>query len=143
MPRRPKDVENVVETASSNSVVMRPANNGGALLVGGKPGNKGGGRKPAAIRKKALRMLANRMHLIGSLADGVAVEFTDEGGTKLVSPKPSERIQALKLLAELGLGEMVSTSEVRDRMRRQLDVIRTREHWTADELIAALTDVWR
>jgi hypothetical protein len=122
---------------------MRPAKNGGALLVGGKPGNKGGGRKPAAIRKKALRMLAGRMHLIGSLADGVAIEFTENGDTKLVSPKPSERIQALKLLAELGLGEMVSTSEVRDRMRRQLDVIRTREHWTADELIQALTEVWK
>jgi hypothetical protein len=136
-----KRPEAVVQTPSPN-IVMQPAPQGGVLRVG-NPGNKGGGRKPAAIRKKALRMLANRMHLIGSLADGVAIEFTDEGGTKLVSPKPSERIQALKLLAELGLGEMVSTSEVRDRMRRQLDVIRTREHWTADELIEALGAVWR
>ena len=122
---------------------MRPGKNGGALLVGGKPGNRGGGRKPAAIRKKALRMLASRMHVIGSLADGVAVHFDDEGGTKLVSPKPGERLQALKLLAELGMGDQVPVSDIRDRLRRQLAVIREQETWTQADLIAALEGVWK
>lgn len=109
----------------------------------GNPGNKGGGRKPAAIRKKALRMLATRMDLIGHLADGVAVHFDDEGGTKLVSPKPAERLQALKLLAELGMGDQVPVGDIRDRLRRQLAVIREQETWTQADLIAALQEVWK
>lgn len=118
-----KRPEAPVETAASNNV-MRPGKNGGMLRMGGKPGNRGGGRKPSQIRKKALRMLANRMGLIGHLADGVAVQFEEDGSTKLVSPKPGERLQALKLLAELGMGEQVAVSEVKARMRAQVEVLR-------------------
>lgn len=119
-----------------------PGKHGGTLKRGGVHPNSG--RRPAAIRKKALRMLANRMQLIGSLADGVAVEFTDEGATKLVSPKPSERLMALKLLAELGLGDQVPVSDVKDRLRKQLAVIReTLPPEQAAELILALDEVWK
>jgi hypothetical protein len=105
--------------------------------------NAGAGRKPAAIRKKALKMLWDRMELIGHMADGAAVEFTEEGATKLVSPKPGERLQALKLLKEMGLQEAVSVGEIRDRLRRQLAVIREQETWTQADLITALEAVWR
>ncbi len=102
--------------------VLVPQAHGGALKRGGT--NANAGRKPSAIRKKALRMLANRMGLIGHLADGVAVQFEEDGSTKLVSPKPGERLQALKLLAELGMGEQVAVSEVKARMRAQVEVLR-------------------
>lgn len=132
------------ETATPNSVIATvPGKHGGRLLPGGKPGNRGGGRKPAAIRKKALKMLWERMDLIGHMADGAAVEFTEEGATKLVSPKPGERLQALKLLKEMGLQEAVSVAEIRDRLRRQLAVIREQETWTQADLIAALELVWK
>lgn len=126
---------------SKSALVLEPQPHGGSLRRGGP--SSGSGRKPNAIRKKALRMLGNRMHLIGALADGVAVEFTDEGGTKLVSPKPSERLQAIKLLAELGMGDQVPVGDIRDRLRRQLAVIREQETWTQADLIAALEAVWR
>lgn len=136
-----KRPETSVETPPSNTV-MRPAPQGGLLRVG-NPGNKGGGRKPSQIRKKALRMLGNRMHLIGSLADGVAVQFDEDGTTKLVSPKPGERLQALKLLAELGMGEQVAVSEVKARMRAQVDVLREELPPELFERVAQrLGDVW-
>lgn len=138
-----KRLETPVESASPNTVVTRPGRNGGTLLVGGKPGNKGGGRKPSQVRKKALRMLARRLPLIGHLADGVAVQFDEDGQTKLVSPKPGERLQALKLLAELGMGEQVAVSEVKERMRQQIAVLREElDGETFERVAKRLGDVW-
>lgn len=114
------------------------------MLPGGKPGNKGGGRKPSAIRKKALRMLGNRLHIVGALADGVAVQFEDGGELKLVIPRPGERMQALKLLAELGMGEQVAVSEVKARMRAQVEVLRDELPPELFQRVAQrLEEVWR
>lgn len=129
-------------SGSNSGIVLEPQPHGGALRRGGYK-NPNAGRKPAAIRKKALKMLWERMDLIGHMADGAAVEFTEEGATKLVSPKPGERLQALKLLKEMGLQEAVSVAEIRDRLRRQLAVIREQETWTQADLIAALEQVWK
>lgn len=125
--------------------VMRPGPHGGMLRVGGKPGNRGGpGRKPAAIRKKALKMLWNRLDLVGHLADGVTVEFTDEGGTKLVSPRPGERLQAMKLLAELGMSERVPVGDIRQRLTAQVAVLRAElEPAVCERVLAKLGEVWR
>lgn len=127
---------------SGVSLLAQP--HGGALASGGTVGNKGGGRRPSAIRKKALRMFGNRLQIVGSIADGITVEIEDETGEwKLVTPKPADRLNALKLLAELGLGEQVGVSEVRERLRSQLRIIRGQATWTTADLVAALAPVWR
>lgn len=131
----------MAKTPVDSGVAMMPGRNGGALRRGG-PNGGAGGRKPSQIRKQALKMLGNRLHVVGAIADGVAVHFEDGGQLKLISPRPGERLQALKLLAELGLGEQVSVSEVRERMRRQLELIRSQAAWDTEELVAALAAVW-
>lgn len=137
---------NVENNEANNGVmpVLVPRPDGrGALNSGGTPGNRGGGRLPNAIRRKARRMLATRLDIVGHIADGVTVQFDDGEQLKWVSPRPAERLQALKLLADWGLGPPVSVADVQERMAQQLLVIRSRETWTAEELITALRAVWR
>jgi len=121
--------------------VLVPQPGGGYLVRGGR--NANAGRRPSAIRKKALRMLASRLPLVGHIADGVAIALDDDGGHKLVSPRANERLQAIKLLADLGMGETVSVSELRHRLRAQLELIRSQETWSQAELITALGAVWQ
>lgn len=138
------DVEN---NGGNNGVIMPvlvPQPHGGALKSGGTPGHRGGsGRLPNAIRRKARRMLATRLDIVGHIADGVTVQFDDGEQLKWVSPRPAERLQALKLLADWGLGPAVSVADVQERIAQQLQVIRSRETWTPEELIGALAPVWR
>lgn len=135
-----------VDNSGDNTGVMvaplEPQPHGGALRQG-NPGNRGGGRLPNAIRRKARRMLATRLDIVGHIADGVSVEFDDGEQLKWVSPRPADRLQALKLLADWGLGPAVSVADVQERIAQQLQVIRSRETWTPEELIAALAPVWR
>jgi hypothetical protein len=128
------------KSVEKSVLALEPQPHGGQLRRGGP--SPGSGRRPSQVRAKALKMFARRLHLVGAIADGVAVQFEDGGALKLISPRPGERLQALKLLAELGLGEQVAVSEVRERMRTQLEVLRTQAHWETEELIAALTRVW-
>lgn len=136
----------IVENSGGNTGAMvaplEPQPHGGALRQG-NPGNRGGGRLPNAIRRKARRMLATRLDIVGHIADGMTVQFDDGEQLKWVSPRPAERLQALKLLADWGLGPPVSVADVQERMAQQLLVIRSRETWTAEELITALRAVWQ
>ena len=71
------------------------------------------------------------------------MHFDEDGQTKLVSPKPSERLMAIKLLAELGMGEQVAVSEVKARMRQQVQVLRDELPPELFERVAQrLTEVW-
>lgn len=137
------NVENNEENNGVMPVLVPRPDGRGALNSGGTPGNRGGGRLPNAIRRKARRMLATRLDIVGHIADGVTVQFDDGEQLKWVSPRPAERLQALKLLADWGLGPPVSVADVQERMAQQLLVIRSRETWTAEELITALRAVWR
>ena len=129
-------------TAAGTAVELIPQRHGGALLPGGKPGNPGG-RRPGLIRKRALKALHTRMPLLEQIADGTAVQWQPNGSQQLVSVKESDRIAALKLLATLGMGESVPVADVKARMRAQVALIRTRETWTAEDLLAQLGEVWR
>ena len=122
---------------------MVPQPHGGALARGGIPGNKGGGRRPDRIRRMAQRALLKRVPLLAHLADGVAVEFTDDGATRLISPTPGERIRAMEALHKLASSPEVNVALLRERLAAQVRVIRSRAQWTPDELLAELSPVWR
>ena len=107
----------------------------------GNPGNKGGGRRPDRIKKLAQKLLLPRLHILAHIADGTSVALGDEG-LKFVAPTPGERTAAIRALKEIGMGETVSVSDVRDRLKRQVAVIRGQATWTQDELLEALTEVW-
>ena len=136
-----RDVEN---SAANTDVMVQPR--GGQLRVG-NPGNKGGGRRPDRIKKLAQKALLPRLRLLAHFADGVAVsQVEDDAGNarhKLHSPTPAERIKAIEVLHKIGMGDTVSVSDVRDRLKRQVALIRSQEAWTADELLQALGPVWK
>jgi hypothetical protein len=77
-----------------------PQPNGkGALLSGGKPGNKGGtGRPRMELRDRMVGSLAERVRIAEEIAD---------------SPKsaPSDRLRALDFLAKYGLGTTMTETD--------------------------------
>ena len=114
----------------------------------GNPGNRGGhGRRPDRIKKLAQKLLEPRLRLLAHFADGVVVsQVEDDAGNakhKLHSPTPAERTKAIEVLHKIGMGDTVSVSDVRDRLKRQVALIRSQETWTADELLVALGPVWK
>lgn len=120
------------------ALVQQP--HGGALRNGGT--NRGGaGRRPDRIKRLAQKLLLPRLHILAHIADGTSVALGEEG-LKFVAPTPGERTAAIRALKEIGMGESVSVSDVRDRLKRQVAVIRGQATWTQDELLEALTEVW-
>lgn len=111
-----------------------PQPHGGALYAGGVPGNRGGGRQPAAIRALFRDAAADRIALLREIADG-----------KVEDASTQDRLRALEILAKYGMGVVkeVSAENVRERVSLTLDVIRARcspEQATA--IINELKPVW-
>jgi hypothetical protein len=131
--------ERNVENSVRDTAVMVPPQ-GGQLRVG-NPGNKGGGRRPDRIKRLAQKLLLPRLHILAHIADGTSVALGEEG-LKFVAPTPGERTAAIRALKEIGMGETVSVSDVRERLKRQVTVIRGQATWTQEELLVALTEVW-
>src|SRR5438876_2914157 len=75
------------ETASQTAKmpVLIPQRNGkGALLSGGMPGNRGGGRRRTAIAEACLESFAQRIPLLEQIADGKVMQKMKRGdGTEL------------------------------------------------------------
>jgi len=84
---------------------------------------------------------------LAHFADGVVVsQVEDEDGNarhKLHSPTPAERTKALEVLHKIGMGETVSVSDVRERLKRQVSLIRGQAQWDTEELLATLAGVWK
>lgn len=131
MPRKAKGK---AKTAPPPTVPEKvPQAHGGALLAGGMPGNKGGGRLPFAVREAALEGAAKAIpKLIAHLDD-----------------KDNDVVQgAADKLLKYGLGTQkdvrLTMDDVKDRLARTLDTIRKhappeitqrimneiKEHWT-------------
>lgn len=135
---------NVENTGRDTGVMTVPQPHGGALRVGGNPGNRGGtGRRPNVVRRRALAMLAGRLDVVGQIADGAELDVMVGAERVKGVPRPAERLQALKLLADVGFGPQVAVADVRERLVRQLQVIREREVWTREALLTALAAVWK
>ena len=118
-----------------------PGKNGGTLMRGYH--GQRTGPQPRKIRRRALQLLGDNIDVLGHIAAGATVAWGEDGAQELVTPKPAERVAAIKVLSEMALGSQVRAGEVRSRLREQLDVIRSRAAWTSDELIIELARVWR
>lgn len=114
-----------------------PQAHGGAILAGGKPGNAGGTGRP---RNDAREKLAN-------IVNGIGVEYVrkvlageEEGATI------QHRLDAFEKAAKFGVGALKSVDEddVRDRLRRTLEVITSRLPADAAEaLLGEIEPIWR
>lgn len=130
-----------VEKSGTNSGVMVPQPHGGALKRGGD--HKRTGRRPSAVRKRALALFVQNLPALAAIASGVTTEIQDDGSIKLKSPQHSAQVSAMKLLGELGMGQQVAVSEVKARMRAQVEVLREELPPELFERVAQrLTDVW-
>jgi hypothetical protein len=72
-----------------------PGRNGGRLLVGGKPGNRGGGNIPSAVRRLCAEGFAKAAPEIIKIATG-----------KADGVAPNEQVQAFDKLGKYGIGEV-------------------------------------
>lgn len=89
-------------------------------------------------------MLAERAEVVAALADGVAVEIDEDGERVLVVPTARDRISALKLMADIGMGAAVTMADVRERLKQQAVVIRARlGPEIAESLLTELSGVWK
>ncbi len=94
MARRTNTVKNSV-------LPTMPGRNGGKLLAGGKPGNKGGTGRPPDEFKEAMAQLASRAERLATLE------------TILSDPSHQYFMAALKHCTEYGYGKAKDTQEVK------------------------------
>lgn len=121
-PRKPKP------DSSAIARIVQP--NGSALLAGGVPGNRGGGRPPSAIRATARMSFDDLLPAL--------VDIVKKKGTKNV-----DKIRGIDVLGKYGMGHPVSIDDVRARLIEQNEV--TREFLPpemADQLIAKFKAIW-
>ena len=112
------------------SLVPQP--HGGALLTGGKPGNKGGtGRAPSVVRERCRGSFYERVHILEKIADLPGVD-------------PRDRVRALDVLGKYGLMTgRLDVEEVRARLARTVQTItELAEPDVAERLLTALDRIW-
>lgn len=131
------------EIPVANLVPMRPGKNGGQLRTGGS--NPKAGRRANRIKRAAARDLAAVQGHLKHWANGVAVEFVEDGKTRLISPTVAERKAAVELLHKIsGIGDnKIEVGDVAQRLQRQVGVILSRDSWDSHELTAVLSELWR
>jgi hypothetical protein len=121
---------------------------GGAIHRGGKPGNAGN-RVMRHLHKEAARMVASRMEIIGHIADGTVVEWSEDAQGRrvptLTSPKPADRVRAVNLLWDIANShKKVSLAQVKARLKAQVQAIReTLPPEQAEAVLAKLAEVWK
>lgn len=132
-----------VDNRGENSgVTIVPQAHGGALQRGGTKGKSG--RRPDRIKRMMQRDLESTAGHLKHFANGVAVEYVEDGKLVLISPTVGERIRAVEVMHKIGMGEQVPVSDVRARLKAQLRVIRDMlPAEQADAVCAALGEVWR
>lgn len=140
----------VQKRGTKGGVALIPQKHGGALLAGGQKGQTPGtGRPPSAIRHALRQSFDQRLKILETIADGMAVQTLKSPSGKETAMKISadvaDRIKAIDMLAKYGLGttKEVSVEAVRDRVARTLDVIRAQvAPKLAASIIAELRPIW-
>ena len=96
------------ETAGRTAVLI-PQEHGGALLSGGTPGNKGGGRTASELRGLMRRPLAKLLPVVERIAEAtdtqeVTCPECDHKHQVTSWLKASDKLKAVDLLARYGIG---------------------------------------
>lgn len=123
---------------------------GGALLQGGRLGNKGGsGRPPDEFRRLARELLAERSLLprLADIAQGKIGEIVELGEGRIFCETPiKEQRQAIAELARIGVPVLreVSREDVMVRLRATIELIRDRlAGEAAEELLREMEGIWK
>ena len=138
-----------VETKDTKLI---PQPHGGALLAGGNPGNKGGGRPRSVIREKLSGVMDE--HGVAVLEQIITAPrettFTcDECGHQQTVKPPSsdaDRLRGVDIAGKYSIGTItqVDAEQVRARLGQTLDLIdEILNQEDAARLSAALRKVWQ
>lgn len=122
----------VKTSVTTSAVVLAPQPHGGALQVGGTPGNPGGGRPRSEVRAAALEGAAAAVPILREM-------LRDDG------VKQETRVQAANTLLKYGLGTIreLSVDEVRERLRRTVEAIRLElDPETAARVLERIKPLW-
>jgi hypothetical protein len=97
------------EVTVKTDVKLIPQEHGGALLAGGKPGNKGGGRTPNELRALMREPLAKLLPIITEIAEAkdiqeVTCPHCDGKHEVETFLKAGDKLKAVDLLARYGIG---------------------------------------
>lgn len=103
----------------SDDTPLVPQPHGGALLSGGKPGNKGGGRKPDWFRTAARDLIEQynllpRLAAIGAGMIGEIHQAKDAAGNLVAvycATPAKDQIKAIEVLSKLGIGFQTAVTD--------------------------------
>jgi len=147
--------------AQTAAPALIPQPHGGALLSGGVPGNKGGGRIADEVRGLARGGFADNLPRAIAIASGmVDIKLRKVCEHCGLPPKSSEpepvnvraaidsSLKALDLLGNYGVGKLqvrgIADEVVRDRLRLTIDTIRAElPEDQARALLEKLEPIWR
>ena len=104
-----KGVEGDKAVSAGQTPALKPQDHGGALLVGGQLGNKGGGRTPDELRALFRQPIAKLLPVVERIAEAADVEevscpHCDEKVEVPSYRKDGDKLKAVDLLARYGIG---------------------------------------
>lgn len=116
---------------SKSTAVSGPVRKSNGQLVGGNPGNKGGGRPPSAIRADARDRFDELLPMLSAIGK-------DRKALK------RDRIRAADVLGKYGMSEWVSKEDINgcgaETMKTLHEMLPDEE--LAERVIAALVPIW-
>lgn len=122
MPRRSK--------ASKSRAVTGPHRLPNGQLVGGNPGNRGGGRTPSAIRADARGRFDELLPVLTKIA-------------KRKNTANRDRIRAADVLGKYGMDKSVSYADIRECLReQQKEIFALLPEEQAQQLLDRLRPIW-
>ena len=118
-PDNPNDCSNLPQKSPEVSTVFVKQPHGGALRLGGKKGNKGGGRKPNWFKAELERILdeSKAVQVVGKIISGDILEKigVDDDGTPIYGEtRNADRLAAIKFASEHVVGKPVEHIQVED-----------------------------
>ncbi len=125
-PNTPSDDAPPSEPSAEPMQLETPKHGKGLLRRSGV--SPGSGRRPSALRAIAMNGVDRALPQIQALAEA--------GG-----PDAIPAFNALVKVA--GLDGRISPADVRERLRAQVEMIRSRSQWTPQELLDQLGEIWR
>ena len=110
-------VNNSVEKVNGREILRMP--NGSYIIPGGKPGNRGGGRKPNWFKAELERILdhSKAVEVVGKIISGDILEkigVDDDGAPIYGETRNADRLAAIKFASEHVVGKPVEHIQVED-----------------------------
>lgn len=117
--------------SSKSTAVVGPVRKPNGQLVGGNPGNRGGGRPPSVIRADARGRFDELLPVLSTIAKSKKGVLT------------RDRIRAADVLGRYGMDHSVSIADIRECLREQREeILEFLSQDQALQLLERLRPIW-